>query len=208
MIKNIRQALKEPLKAKIFDKRGVTLIELLVTVAISAIFLPVIYSAFITGYKLYEKINIEGQLRDDADYVTSMILNTFYSTPFDVVDSCGSSTKNCIDIKETKETTLTKQNNTNFYDFDQKSYEHNEDVNTSTIKLVNFEKNGQSLTGIQINDQLLETSSNFEGSTFSIHCKNDNNVQNCETNGTIELHLQVKDDKHNKVLHLTSEFGF
>ena len=34
-----------------------------------------------TGFKLYQKIGIEAQLRDDADYVATMILNEMYNNP-------------------------------------------------------------------------------------------------------------------------------
>ncbi|MFE8703434.1 PilW family protein [Cytobacillus sp. FJAT-54145] len=64
------------------NNKGITLIELLVTLAITAIVSTMIYSVFVTGLKLYQKIGIEGQLRDDADYVATMILNQLYeNTP-------------------------------------------------------------------------------------------------------------------------------
>ena len=69
------------MKKILSSQRGVTLIEVLATLVIMAIVSGVIYSTFTTGLKLYQKIGIEGQLRDDADYVATMILNEMYDKP-------------------------------------------------------------------------------------------------------------------------------
>lgn len=63
------------------DQRGITLIEVLITLVIMSIVSGVVYSVFTTGLKLYQKIGIEAQLRDDADYVATMILNEMYNYP-------------------------------------------------------------------------------------------------------------------------------
>lgn len=63
---------------RLLNNRGMTLIEVLATITITAILSTVIYSTFTTGLKLYQKIGIEGQLRDDADYIATMILNQLY----------------------------------------------------------------------------------------------------------------------------------
>lgn len=201
------QVLKERLKVKIFDNRGVTLIELLLTLVITAILLPVIYGAFSTGYKVYEKINIESQMRDDADYVSSMIMNTLYSTPFDEVGVCQNGQDKCIQIRNTKQVELHKEGENNFYDVDDKEQERN-DVKTIEIKLIEYNKNGHVIQGIQIGDDVLQTDSDFADSAFTLHCKNSESNLNCQNGGTIELALQVKNERHNKTLDLNSEFGF
>lgn len=65
----------------ISSERGLTLVEVLVTLVIMSIVSGVIYSVFTTGLKLYQKIGIEAQLRDDADYIATMILNEMYNYP-------------------------------------------------------------------------------------------------------------------------------
>ena len=60
---------------------GFTLIELLATVTVSSIILAVLYSIFATGITLYQKIQVEAQMRDDADYIATMILNEMYENP-------------------------------------------------------------------------------------------------------------------------------
>ena len=69
------------MREKLTSNHGMTLIEVLLTLTITAIISTVIYGTFITGLKLYQKIGIEGQLRDDADYAATMILNEMYDNP-------------------------------------------------------------------------------------------------------------------------------
>ncbi len=67
------------MKKFILPERGVTLVELLVTIALVSLFGTIMYSVFLSGVKLYQKIEVEGQLRDDADYIATAILNEMYS---------------------------------------------------------------------------------------------------------------------------------
>ena len=71
------------------------MIELLVAVTIAAFVSGIVYSLFITGLNLYQKIQIEGQLREDADYIATMIMNELtanqprFVTPFHDGDKYG-----------------------------------------------------------------------------------------------------------------------
>lgn len=67
------------MKKFILPERGVTLVELVVTIALVSLFGTIMYSVFVTGIKLYQKIEVEGQLRDDADYIATAILDEMYS---------------------------------------------------------------------------------------------------------------------------------
>lgn len=69
------------MKKLLASNHGLTLLEVLLTLAIMSIVSTIIYSVFITGLKLYQKIGIDGQLRDDADYAATMILNEMYDNP-------------------------------------------------------------------------------------------------------------------------------
>ncbi len=66
------------MKKRIAHEGGFTLLELLAALAISTIVSTIVYSMFITGSKLYQKIQVEGQQRDDADYIATMVLNKMY----------------------------------------------------------------------------------------------------------------------------------
>lgn len=57
---------------------GMTLIEVLLALVITVIVSTILYSVFVTGIKLYQKIAIEGQIRTDADYIATMLLNEMY----------------------------------------------------------------------------------------------------------------------------------
>lgn len=92
-----------------FDKflknnAGFTLIELLAAILISSFVLGLIYSLLNTGYKSYQKIAIEGALRDEADYVISRIMQTFYSTEISDIKNCEpvTSPNLCIEIHSTE----------------------------------------------------------------------------------------------------------
>lgn len=76
------------------SQRGLTLIELLLAVVITAIVSVVIYSVFITGVNLYQKIQIEGQLRDDADYIATLIMNEMYENSPKLVEEYSSNGEN------------------------------------------------------------------------------------------------------------------
>lgn len=184
---------------KIFDERGVTLYELLAVLVISMIVLPVIYGVFSSGVKLYNKIQVEGQLRDDADYTATMIMNTFYSFPFDYVRKCGDN--NCIELVDNTQTSINKENNENqtFYRIDQDTEKENE--TTIKLELREIEKNGDTLKVFLIDGKPIDTVSDFSNSTLTLSC------DECGE-GLISLDFKLDDKRLKKPLQLKSEFGF
>lgn len=83
---------------RLSSERGITLVELLVTLVIMSIVSGVIYSVFATGFKLYQKIGIEAQLRDDADYVATMVLNEMYNNPPNYIQKYETTNKKGIEM--------------------------------------------------------------------------------------------------------------
>ncbi|MGM0844063.1 MAG: PilW family protein [Bacillota bacterium] len=210
MIRNSIQRLTERSKAKTYDEEGFTLIELLLTLAISAILLPVIYGTFLTGYKIYEKVSIEGQLREDADYVSAMLMNSLYSTPFDYVDECEDE-DNCLIFVDNIETA---QNPYNPEVIDQDKKREPDKTESFKIKLI--DKNGKQVwdTGTGT----IETPSDFRDSTIMFTCSNphqDNfgdevpKDEKC-TNAIIKLNFFIAHENENRdeQLNLQSQFGF
>ena len=63
------------MKKLLSSSRGLTLIEVLITAVLTSIVSVIIYTLFITGLNLYQKIQVEGEMRDEADYVATLILN-------------------------------------------------------------------------------------------------------------------------------------
>ncbi|QVY60551.1 PilW family protein [Cytobacillus gottheilii] len=185
---------------KILDEKGATLYELLAVMVILMIVLPVIYGVFSSGYKLYNKVNAEGQLRDDADYTATMIMNAFYSTPFDYVRSCGD---NCIELVDSEHTTvaLEEGEQQSFYSIDQSSVYEEEKV--TVIQLTDKTMNNQTISVFEIDGAALDVQSDFSNSTIT-GCEGGP----CE-NGIIQLHFNLS---HKRLaegnLELDSQFGF
>jgi prepilin-type N-terminal cleavage/methylation domain-containing protein len=210
MIRNSIHRLAERLKAKTFDEDGFTLIELLLTLAISAILLPVIYGTFLTGYKIYEKVSIEGQLREDADYVSAMLMNSLYSTPFDYVEECKDE-DNCLIFVDNIETA---QNPHNPEVIDQDKERETDEIKSFKIRLI--EKDGRQVW--ETDSGTIDTPSDFRDSKISFACSNpnqddfddeDTKKEKC-TNAIIKLNFLIahENEDRNEQLNLQSQFGF
>ena len=193
---------------KIFDEKGITLIELLATLTISMIILPIIYGVFSSGIKLYNKIQVEGQLRDDADYAVTMVMNTFYSYPFDEVKGCG---ENCIELINNKETKVEKVPSQSFY-----TIKENNPLNSETtsikIKFADNMVNGKKFQEIEIGDKKVDTISNFNQSTISYSCNNTQKLSQISCpggkDGMIYINLYLSNERLEKPFKLNSQFGF
>lgn len=191
---------------KIFDERGATLYELLAVLVISSIILPIIYGVFSSGYKLYNKIGIEGQLRDDADYTATMIMNTLYSFPFDYVRECGE--KNCIELVNSSSTSLTKQEKEQqtFYSINQSAA--NEEAKVIRIEITDSE-NDSSRKVLSIDSAEITSSADFSESALEISCSEsaNKNEEEC-AQGMIDLMLKLDHERLEEKLELNSKFGF
>ncbi|WP_175639846.1 type IV pilus modification PilV family protein [Metabacillus schmidteae] len=200
------------------NENGVSLVEVLATILISSILLVVVYNVFHMGIKSYERIGIEMQLRDEADYIVSSIMKELYEAPIDSVESCG---EDCITI--THNTTLNVDK-----DFPSIITEEKLDVEKNiTIKMddshVNLSFQGYTDEIPQrnlLNDKYLlfleEDVGNEEKSKIEINecINNDNNEYTCEE-GLINmvLHIQHKDFTKDSLISadpvkLESKFGF
>ena len=193
---------------KIFDERGITLMELLATIVILSIVLPVIYGVFNSGLSLYNKIQIEGQLRDDADYAAAMILNSFNSIPFDNVQTCG---ENCIQLNNVTHTDLEKveTDNSSFYSIEKNQKNTAEDTSHHKIELVDKTLNKEKIKSVAVDGNIIDGIGNFAGSTFSLSCTqiSDTNANLCE-HGFIDIHFTIDQSRLKKPLALESQFGF
>jgi hypothetical protein len=67
------------------NEQGISMIELLGTLVIVSVAAVSMYGVLTMGLKTYQKITIEAKLRDEADYVVSMIMNKLYSSDYDDV---------------------------------------------------------------------------------------------------------------------------
>src|SRR5690625_2615277 len=62
------------------DERGVTLVEMLAAIVITAIIGIIGYNVLFSGISAYEQAKIETELRDEADIIMAMMLNELYTT--------------------------------------------------------------------------------------------------------------------------------
>ncbi|MRX71442.1 prepilin-type N-terminal cleavage/methylation domain-containing protein [Bacillus lacus] len=72
----------------IFNQQGLTVIELLAAITISTIALASIYGVFQMGVQAYSKTAAEQELRDEGDYILSLILSDLYAAKIDTVENC------------------------------------------------------------------------------------------------------------------------
>ncbi|MDQ0214534.1 prepilin-type N-terminal cleavage/methylation domain-containing protein [Oikeobacillus pervagus] len=188
------------LKAKIYDKHGLTLVEILAAITIFAILAPIIWGVLVTGQKIYVKQSTEVQFRDDADYVVTLVMNEFYSEPFNYVEKCG---KNCIKIIQSERTTLApvEKDSLKYYEVEK------EEITAEETRIEIIEENGK--TSYKMNDQILETESDFTGSTLEFFCPNENKKDEKCSSGIIKLTNNMSQPgKTDQSLTLESEFGF
>ncbi|MGF7049508.1 prepilin-type N-terminal cleavage/methylation domain-containing protein [Paenibacillus sp. DS2015] len=61
------------------DEEGLTLVELIATLALVSIMAGIISSTLIFGFRSYDKITIENSLREEADIVMSSIITELYT---------------------------------------------------------------------------------------------------------------------------------
>lgn len=86
------------------NQHGMTLIELLVAITISAVVSIFAFSLLLKGVENYTKISQETQFRDEADYLMSNLVKTIYTTREEdiqkIVNPIGNSKSSYLEIKK------------------------------------------------------------------------------------------------------------
>ncbi|NRD76010.1 prepilin-type N-terminal cleavage/methylation domain-containing protein [Bacillus sp. BRMEA1] len=201
------------------NEGGLTLIEVVATVVITAILSGVIYSVFTTGIKLYQKIGIEGQLRDDADYVATIILNEMYNSPPNVVSEYENPETGAQGIEMIRykpknvdgflvEDSTEIEDHTLIYKEDQTFYIEKLNAQNTSISKKKID------TANAINTET-QDGTNSETSFISLgSCTMEDSTHKCE-HGRISLNLVLQDRNsennsfiNTKPLILKSSFGF
>ncbi|MGD6816734.1 type II secretion system protein [Metabacillus sp. 84] len=207
------------------NEKGITLIELLAVLAVSGIFLTVFYNVFMMGIKTYEKTSIEVQLREEADYVLSALLDTLDESKIDAARSCTSiNGQPCLQFIQNKE--IQKQNRADgsegeiFVEGEALSetvitFTFGEQVTKETAIVTKNEKNEEVS---REEDTATLTSQPYElvNPTADIICleRSIDEPDSC-TSGLIEMTLSIQDANYTKEspiavepMTLTSQFGF
>lgn len=198
------------LKARICDERGLSLLELLAVLTVLGIVGSVMTSTLVTGQKIFTKQTAETQFREDADYVTTRIMNEFYSTPFDEVDNtCIVKGKEipCIKIVDNTEVILTEINDTQngastIYDPGQQA----KDI--AAITMIYIENKKVFIhKSIDSSNEILDVPSHFsDTSSLEVVCTSSEEMP-CEK-GTILLDFTLESERTNEKMQLESRFGF
>ncbi|MDJ0330987.1 prepilin-type N-terminal cleavage/methylation domain-containing protein [Planococcus sp. S3-L1] len=88
------------------DNNGVTLVELLATLVIVSIIATLTYSVLFQGYSNYQRIQVESQLRDEADLImASMVKDLFVlkKSQISLKNQCTAGVnKSLIEVKKIK----------------------------------------------------------------------------------------------------------
>ncbi|WP_336052721.1 PilW family protein [Niallia taxi] len=197
---------KERSKVKILDEKGLTLVEVLAVLAITAIVLPVIYGVFHTGINLYNKIQVEGQLRDDADYAVSMMMNSFNSIPFDYATT-DDGRIDLVDAEQTAITENTKDNST-FYTYSKEEIDP-KNINTRSIEFVENTVDGKEIQSVSIDGNIMEGNGDYSASSLKLRCSDtDRNDRSKCLHGIIEVNFTIHNARIERPLTLESRFGF
>ncbi|ASS98681.1 MULTISPECIES: PulJ/GspJ family protein [Geobacillus] len=75
------------MKRSVDNQAGMSLVELLAAITISMLIIGIIYTVFVAGIRVYERIGIENELRSEADYAAARLMNTLYSFSPDGLDA-------------------------------------------------------------------------------------------------------------------------
>jgi prepilin-type N-terminal cleavage/methylation domain-containing protein len=182
-------------------ERGMTLIEVLVTLVIMTIISSIIYSVFITGIKLYQKIGIEGQLRDDADYIATMILNELYENTPNYIEDYKDTTTGATGIRLVRYEAKT----VNRYIIEESTatatdiyiYYLNNQFYVREMNPDGSEKETREISVGTSNTTSTTVDGTPETTDLSIgQCSSNDSNGHC-THGTIALSIVIEDDKSN-----------
>ncbi|MFJ7851007.1 PilW family protein [Peribacillus sp. NPDC097206] len=197
------------------NENGLSLIEILLAVTITTFITGVIYSLFITGLSLYQKIQIEGQLRDDADYIATMIMNELTTNQPKYVTPLNEDEKNGVTLNVQEEKTVdgfiiedskgTEPVDIYFKDsqfiIDNKGVLTTLDLSTSSFIDINEGTQTEKKTGITLDADSPDCTMGSSG-TFCTH-------------GTIHVTMVIENNIHAKGFFVTTEplvlessFGF
>ncbi|MFT4412809.1 type IV pilus modification PilV family protein [Fredinandcohnia humi] len=196
---------------KIREQKGVTLIELLITLTVSAIAIGAIYGVFITGIKAFQKIGIESGLRDEGDYILGMIINEMNRSSVDFISDCdGSDINKCIELIDNRT-----------IEVEGELVEEGESV---LQRVIRFEIDNSMRMSVTENGTLLESTTISSGTTvltgseISFACTNyeytesvsDNLCVNAIVNMNLVINHSAYQDSMLRIpsLELESRFGF
>ncbi|WP_017435500.1 PilW family protein [Saccharococcus caldoxylosilyticus] len=182
------------------NAKGLSLVELLAAMTISSLILASIYGVFLSGLNAYKRINIENQLRSEADYLVAAIMNKLYQFSPDGLD-----------MEETTDQQLQFVTDRQKVINPSVGIVEEQKTNGETLT-VSLQQDAVLLNGEQLHSALLKIVSSQ--SELSYRCaKQEDNI--CRS-GVVTIKLSVQDRDHDdpdgllyiKPFTLKTEFGF
>ncbi len=203
------------------QKNGFTLIELLTALVISSFILVIASTVLISGIQLYKKIGIEVQLRDEADYAVTRIMQELYSNSIDDIKlNCGN-VDQCLKLIDDTSVNVSAE----IKNDREVSIINKDGINSSSKEIIIEFKNDNNL--YIDTEQINSSKISFGGSKITAKCNNKTSiVKSTDGSGTatiqtrcdnaiITIELTVKHSQYDasnplydQVLYLTSKFGF
>ncbi|MBY6085301.1 PilW family protein [Priestia flexa] len=191
------------------NEQGLTLTELLATMVVLTIVMGITYSVFVNGITVSKKIGIEEQIRDDADYIITMMMNELTEKGFDTFEDCSPRGEKgtCISLADRyapqyDEYRDSENSSDVFYDVESKERPAAEQT-TSEIELIATGSEKK----VAVNSLPLESEADFSDSKFTISCAEEDSSNRC-IRGLLDVVLIVKHPDLDKKLTLSSKFGF
>ncbi|KJE26815.1 hypothetical protein LG52_357 [Geobacillus kaustophilus] len=189
------------MKRFVSSQSGMTLVELLAAIAISLLIIGAIYTVFLTGIRVYERIDIENMLRSEADYAIARMMNELYAfSPDGLEANQGQENKPLEELSFVK--------NEQFKPNGQIGLVSRETLEQPAHRTISIQRGKLLIDGQTI------TSTHFlldDSSSFSFRCARWEG-EICQS-GVLMITLTVKDGNNNKIISaepftLRTEFGF
>lgn len=84
----------------ISNQKGLTLIEMLVTIVLFSIIGTVAYSFLLNGLNTEKRVHTEALIRDEADLIMSQIINDLYTVPSSKIKDVSNETQNILSYEK------------------------------------------------------------------------------------------------------------
>jgi hypothetical protein len=69
------------------NEQGITLVELLATIVITAMIGIIASTILFSGFQTYDRVNVEAELRDEADLIMAEVINELFTLKLSDVDN-------------------------------------------------------------------------------------------------------------------------
>jgi len=90
------------MKHRLKNEHGLSLVELLAVFVILGILSTIAYTVIFSGYKAYDRINVESDLRDEADIIMAELISDLYTLKESEIANTPTSSQPFFELKNGK----------------------------------------------------------------------------------------------------------